>query len=160
MTAAGGLSILVLATGPAQATFPSAGGALDSATTARLTGEASASLAVMAKAKANARADVRVLGATGSVLASGKVHVAADARVTASYDLDAAAGAAASARVTPWGDGCVAVVVSATSAVTGVVTARVDSAGTTTMLRAAVSTSGPGEVASTVVCAEVDASIG
>lgn len=154
LAAVGGVATLVLAAGPAPATMVPLG-SVTTNTTVTLTGGTRASLAVVAAASTSGRADVRVLGGSGSVLASGNAKVAADAQLSAAYSLKAALGTVVAVTATPRTDGCVAVSVSATGATSGTVKATVASGGVSTVVQSSVNSAGPGEVASVVVCAQV-----
>lgn len=157
LAAVGGMTMLVLAAGPAPATVAPLG-SVTTNTTVTLTGQTRASLAVVAAASASGRADVKVLGGRANVLASGDAKVAADAQLTAAYSLKAATGTVVAVTATPRTDGCVAVAVSATGATSGTVKATIASGGVSTVVQSSVTSAGPGEVASVVVCAQVKAS--
>ena len=130
-----------------------------SSTQATLTGEATASLAVVAAATTSGTATVRLQGAEGTVLASADVKLAAEASVTATYSLNGKSGMAARAGATPRADSCVALTVAATGAVSGSVEATVVSSGASTTVRATVSTTNSGDVANAVVCADTEATV-
>lgn len=94
-----------------------------------------------------------MLGAGAVVLTSADVKVAADAKLTVAYNLKARIGTLASVTATPAGDGCVALAVVTTGAVTGTVKATVTTGGTSSVVRAVVSATGAGAAAKVVVCA-------
>ncbi len=157
LAAVGGVTTLALAAGPVPATLAPAD-SVTTNTTVTLTGQTRASLAVVAAASASGRADVQVLGGSGSVLASGDAKVAADAQLSAAYSLKAALGTQVAVTATPRNDGCVAVAMSANGATVGTVKATVASGGVSTVVQSSVNSAGPGEIASVVVCAQVKAS--
>jgi len=130
-----------------------------SSTQATFTGEATASLAVVAAASTSGAATVRLQGAEGTVLASAEVKLAAEASVTATYSLNGKPGTAARVGATPRADGCVALTVAATGAVSGSVEATVVSNGASTIVRATVSTPDSGDVANAVICLKAEATV-
>lgn len=152
---AGSLVAAAVIGAPLEADAATIGALASTNTTVDLTGQASASLAVVATASTSGAATVQVLGASGTVLASAKAKLAADATVTASYALHAQLGTVALVTVTPRLDGCVALAVSASGPVSGIVKAHVVSGGVSTVVQASVSTAVPGAVANVTVCVQL-----